>query len=137
MIAITGGGTGGHLVIAKAIKEELNRRGIKPIYIGSTGGQDKAWFEHDEGFEKVYFLQSQGVVNKKGLQKLLSLSNIVRSALSCRTLFKEHNIQAVFSVGGYSAAPASFAALLFKKALFIHEQNAIEGKLNTLLKPFS
>jgi len=26
-IAITGGGTGGHLTIAKAIKEELNRRG--------------------------------------------------------------------------------------------------------------
>ena len=137
MIAITGGGTGGHLVIARAIKEELNRRGIKPIYIGSTAGQDKAWFEHDEGFEKVYFLPSQGVVNKKGLQKLLSLSNIVRSALACRSLFKEHHIQAVFSVGGYSAAPASFAALLFRKALFIHEQNAIEGKLNTLLKPFS
>ena len=51
MIAITGGGTGGHLVIAKAIKEELNRRGIKPIYIGSTSGQDKAWFENDTGFE--------------------------------------------------------------------------------------
>ena len=57
MIAITGGGTGGHLVIARAIKEELNRRGIKPIYIGSTAGQDKAWFEHDAGFEKTYFLE--------------------------------------------------------------------------------
>ena len=34
MIAITGGGTGGHLKIAKVIKNELNKRGIKPIYIG-------------------------------------------------------------------------------------------------------
>ena len=65
MIAITGGGTGGHLVIAKAIKEELNRRGIKPIYIGSTAGQDKDWFEADSGFEACYFLPSSGVVNKK------------------------------------------------------------------------
>lgn len=44
MIAITGGGTGGHLVIAKAIKEELIKRGIPCIYIGSEAGQDKQWF---------------------------------------------------------------------------------------------
>ena len=117
MIAITGGGTGGHLVIARAIKEELNRRGIKPIYIGSTGGQDKAWFENDEGFEKVYFLHSQGVVNKKGFKKILSLVDIIRSAFSCHAIFREHRIQAILSVGGYSAAPASLAALLFGKAL--------------------
>ncbi|AFL69031.1 undecaprenyldiphospho-muramoylpentapeptide beta-N-acetylglucosaminyltransferase [Sulfurospirillum barnesii] len=137
MIAITGGGTGGHLVIAKAIKEELNQRGIKAIYIGSNSGQDKAWFEHDEGFEQKYFLESRGVVNKKGIQKLLSLMTIVRSSFTCKALFKKHNIHAVFSVGGYSAAPASLGALLSRLPLYIHEQNAIQGKLNTLLRPFS
>jgi len=137
MIAITGGGTGGHLVIAKAIKEELNHRGIKPIYIGSTAGQDRAWFEGDSGFSHTYFLESQGVVNKKGLQKLRSLFAIVQSAFTCNALFKKHAITSVFSVGGYSAAPASFAALFTCKPLFIHEQNAITGKLNTLLKPFA
>lgn len=137
MIAITGGGTGGHLVIARAIKDELNKRGIKPIYIGSIAGQDKAWFENDTGFEQTYFLESQGVVNKKGLKKLLSLFTILRSAFTCKTIFKRHDIQKVFSVGGYSAAPASFGALLSHMPLYIHEQNAIQGKLNTLLKPFA
>jgi UDP-N-acetylglucosamine--N-acetylmuramyl-(pentapeptide) pyrophosphoryl-undecaprenol N-acetylglucosamine transferase len=137
MIAITGGGTGGHLVIAKAIKEELNLRGIKPIYIGSTAGQDKAWFEGDVGFSHTYFLESQGVVNKKGFQKLFSFFRILKAAFTCQALFKHHGITRVFSVGGYSAAPASFAALLTCKPLFIHEQNAIKGKLNTLLKPFA
>jgi len=136
MIAITGGGTGGHLVIARAIKEELNRHGIKPIYIGSTAGQDKAWFEHDAGFEKTYFFESQGVVNKKGIRKLLVLFCILRSAFTCKTLFKKHQIDALFSVGGYSAAPASFGALLCGIPLYIHEQNAIQGKLNSLLRPF-
>jgi UDP-N-acetylglucosamine--N-acetylmuramyl-(pentapeptide) pyrophosphoryl-undecaprenol N-acetylglucosamine transferase len=136
MIAITGGGTGGHLVIARAIKEELNRRGIKPIYIGSTAGQDQTWFEHDEGFEQTYFLQSQGVVNKKGVRKLLVLFSILRSAFTCKTLFKKHQIDALFSVGGYSAAPASFGALFSRIPLYIHEQNAIQGKLNSLLRPF-
>ena len=137
MIAITGGGTGGHLVIARAIKEELNKRGLKPIYIGSTAGQDKAWFEADTGFEKTYFLESRGVVNKKGLHKLLALFSIMRSAFTCKTIFKDHKIKYVFSVGGYSAAPASFGALLSGIPLYIHEQNAIQGKLNSLLRPFS
>lgn len=137
MIAITGGGTGGHLVIARAIKEELNKRGMKPIYIGSTNGQDQSWFESDEGFEKTYFLQSQGVVNKKGFKKILSLFAIIQSAFTCKAIFKEHHITKVFSVGGYSAAPASIGAIIANIPLYIHEQNAIKGKLNTLLKPFS
>lgn len=137
MIAITGGGTGGHLVIAKAIKEELNKRGIKPIYIGSTRGQDKAWFEKDEGFTHTYFLPSQGVVNKSGIHKIVALIDIIKSSFTCRAIFKRHHINKVFSVGGYSAAPASLSAILSRIPLYIHEQNAIKGKLNTLLKPFS
>jgi len=136
-IAITGGGTGGHLKIAKVIKDELNKRGIKPIYIGSTSGQDRAWFEKENGFEKVYFLNSSGVVNKKGLKKITSLANIFKLSIQAQKILKKHNIQKVFSVGGFSAAPASFAAVFSKKELFIHEQNAHIGSLNKLLKPFS
>ena len=137
MIAITGGGTGGHLVIAKAIKEELNKRGIKPIFIGSTYGQDKAWFENDEGWQEKYFFDTSGVVNKRGLNKLASLGNILKHTVKTREIFKKHKITKVFSVGGYSAAPASFRAILFNKEYFIHEQNAYIGRLNKLLKPFA
>ena len=133
-IAITGGGTGGHLTIAKAIKEALNDQGMKPIFIGSTHGQDRTWFEEDEGFEAKYFFETSGVVNQKYLGKITSLAKIIKSAIACRTLFKKHKIDAVFSVGGYSAAPASFASVFFRKKLFIHEQNAVLGRLNKLLK---
>ncbi|MDD3325045.1 MAG: UDP-N-acetylglucosamine--N-acetylmuramyl-(pentapeptide) pyrophosphoryl-undecaprenol N-acetylglucosamine transferase [Sulfurospirillaceae bacterium] len=137
MIAITGGGTGGHLVIAKALKEEFNKLGIKPIYIGSSKGQDKLWFENSEGFEDKYFLNSQGVVNQKGLKKLISLFYVLKLLFTCRDIFKKHNIKKVICVGGYSAAPASICAVILGKKLYIHEQNAISGKLNTLLKPFA
>ena len=136
-IAITGGGTGGHLKIAKVIKEELNKRGIKPIYIGSTSGADKEWFENDSGFEEKYFLHSGGVVDKKGLKKIVSLGTIIKLSFQAKKILKSHNIKAVFSVGGYSAAPASFAAVLTNTPLFIHEQNAHIGSLNKFLKPFS
>ncbi len=136
MIAITGGGTGGHLKIAKVIMQELNKKGIKPVYIGSIQGADKAWFENEEGFCEKYFLSSSGVVNKKGISKISSLGNIAKLSFEAKKILKKHSIKAVFSVGGYSAAPASFAAVFSRTPLFIHEQNAHIGNLNKILKPF-
>ena len=134
-IVITGGGTGGHLTIAKAIKEELNKRGIKPIFIGSTYGQDRAWFEEDEGWGEKFFFETSGVVNKKGFAKLGALKDILKATIKAKDIFKKYSIDAIFSVGGYSAAPASFAAIMMKKKFYIHEQNAVMGRLNKLLAP--
>ena len=92
MIVICGGGTGGHLAIARSFCDELNRRDIKPIFIGSTSGQDKFWFENDENFLEKFFLPSSGVVNKRGFAKLKSLTNIVNLALKCRKIFKTRKI---------------------------------------------
>ncbi len=136
MIAITGGGTGGHLTIAKAIKEELNKRGIKPVFIGSTYGQDMEWFKEDKGFKEKYFFDTSGVVNKKGFDKFSSIFSILNYSFKCKNIFKKHEIKKIFSVGGYSAAPSSFASIFFSKELYIHEQNSITGSLNKILKPF-
>lgn len=137
MIAITGGGTGGHLAIARCLMQSAKKQGIECIYIGSENGQDKLWFEQELTFEQRYFLSSSGVVNKKGLSKISSFAHIIKLALSVKKILKEHKIKVVFSVGGYSSAPASFAALMSNIPLFIHEQNSKMGSLNSLLKPFS
>ena len=137
MIVITGGGTGGHLIIAKAIKDELNKRGIYPVFIGSTYGQDRAWFENDKGFSATYFLDSRGVVNKGFFGKIYQLFRMFKFSLEVKKIFKKHHVKKVFSVGGFSAAPAVFAAIFFKKELFIHEQNAIIGSLNKFAKVFA
>jgi len=136
LIAITGGGTGGHLRIAKIIKEEFNRHGIKPLYIGSNGGQDREWFENDTGFEETLFLNSRGIVNKNIIGKFLQLINIAIQSFKLFPYYKKHNITKIFSVGGYSAAPAVFAAIVLGKKLYIHEQNAKIGLLNRISRPF-
>lgn len=137
MVAITGGGTGGHLAIARAFCAQFKGLGENSIFIGSMSGQDKMWFENDENFTARYFLQSSGVVNKQGLAKIFSLFNIIKSALKCCKIFRQNGIKVVVSVGGYSAAPAAFAALLCGLPLFIHEQNAKTGRLNELLRKFA
>jgi len=134
-IVMTGGGTGGHLAIIKAVKEHL--KGEELIYIGSTKGQDQAWFAQDSDFVKTYFLESRGVVNQGLIGKIGSLWKIFTSALKVRRILKAHEARVVFSVGGFSAAPAALAAKLTRIPLIIHEQNAALGSLNKLLKPYA
>ncbi|EMG30148.1 undecaprenyldiphospho-muramoylpentapeptide beta-N- acetylglucosaminyltransferase, partial [Campylobacter showae CC57C] len=81
-IVICGGGTGGHLAVAKALNEELVSRGCRTIFVGSSSGQDKMWFENDAAFSEKFFLPSSGVVNKRGLGKFFRLFNIQNLALN-------------------------------------------------------
>ena len=132
-IVMTGGGTGGHLTIIKAVKEELLDQEL--IYIGSTKGQDQAWFAEDKQFKATHFLDTQGVVNQGLLGKFKSAFMLIKATFQAKKILKESNAKVVFCVGGFSAAPTSFAAKLLNIPLVIHEQNAAIGSLNKLLRP--
>jgi len=134
-IVMTGGGTGGHLAIIKAVKEHLSSQVL--VYIGSTKGQDKQWFEHDTDFKTHYFFQTRGVVNQGFLGKVTSLWMMAKATLQALKLLRKHKAKVVFSVGGFSAAPTAFAAKILRIPLVIHEQNAALGSLNKVLKPFA
>ena len=135
-ILLTGGGTGGHLAIVRALKEALLDEGIRPFYIGSESGQDRAWFEADETFAGKLFLPTRGVVNRRGWGRAAAMADILKSTAQAKRFMRNNGVSAVLSVGGFSAAPAAFAALVSGVPLFIHEQNAVPGRLNRLLRPF-
>jgi len=141
-IIMTGGGTGGHLAIIKAVKEALVKGQLyddfaKLVYIGSTQGQDKKWFEEDEDFAARYFFETRGVVNQSKLGKIKSLWMLFKAFLQARKLLKKHHASVVFSVGGFSSAATAFAAKSMGIPLVIHEQNAALGSLNKLLKKYA
>ncbi|RXJ99710.1 UDP-N-acetylglucosamine--N-acetylmuramyl-(pentapeptide) pyrophosphoryl-undecaprenol N-acetylglucosamine transferase [Arcobacter sp. CECT 8986] len=137
-VVITGGGTGGHLKVAKAFIDEFYKRGTPAIFIGSTSGQDRAWFENDKKLKKAIFLDTKGVVNKNLLGKIGSLFKIGKEVNHCLDIFDTADVQTVISVGGFSAAPATFAAILsYGCKLYIHEQNSKMGKLNEITSKFA
>ncbi len=151
-IIMTGGGTGGHLAIIRAVKEALiagsseevvgsREQGAEEssqlIYVGSTKGQDRAWFGEDEDFVQKYFFETRGVVDQGALGKVKSLLMMAKATLRSIKILREHKAKVVFSVGGFSAAPMAFAAKLTGTPLVIHEQNAAIGSLNKLLKPYA
>jgi len=132
---MTGGGTGGHLAIIKAVKEHLEESEL--VYVGSTKGQDKQWFENDDDFAHTYFFETRGVVNQGALGKVRSLLMMAKAMFKSIKIIRKHKASVVFSVGGFSAAPMAFAAKLTGTPLVIHEQNAALGSLNKLLKPYA
>ena len=150
-IVMTGGGTGGHLAIIKAVKEQLvknNEQRVmsneKPksgdevlVYIGSTMGQDRQWFGEDDDFEQKYFLETRGVVNQGMMGKVKSIMMLAKATREAMKLLDEYDAKVVFSVGGFSSAATSFAAKLKGIPLVIHEQNAALGSLNKVLKPYA
>ena len=137
-VVITGGGTGGHLKVADAFIEEFYNRGTSVVFIGSSNGQDKAWFEHDRRLKKAIFLDTKGVVNKNFLGKITSLLNIFSKTMYCLNFYSRNDVRTVVSVGGFSAAAATFASILkFGCKLYIHEQNSKMGKLNEITQRFA
>lgn len=134
-IALTGGGTGGHLAIVESVKDTLAFDNL--IYIGSSYGQDQKWFQGDRGFEATYFLDSKGVANQSIFGKIASIGWLLKSIFEAYKILGKHNTKVVFCVGGFSAAPASIAAILRRIPLVIHEQNAHIGLLNRILRPFA
>jgi len=136
-LIFTGGGTGGHLVIALSLAETARSHGHTVMFIGSTSGQDRQWFANSTLFDEVHFLETTGVVNKSGFGKLGALWKVFKALLKSRALIRSFHADAVVSVGGFSAAPASMAAVVSGTPLYIHEQNAVTGKLNRLLRPYA
>jgi UDP-N-acetylglucosamine--N-acetylmuramyl-(pentapeptide) pyrophosphoryl-undecaprenol N-acetylglucosamine transferase len=131
-VVITGGGTGGHLSVAKSFIEEFYKRGYEIIFIGSSRGQDKQWFEHEDKISQKYFFETKGVVNQSFLGKFVSLWMIFKAVLKSIKIMKKNDVKKVISVGGFSAASGSFGAIASKRDFYIHEQNSVMGKLNKI-----
>ena len=76
-------------------------------------------------------------MNRVFLAKLWALFKIFRAVLKARGILKKEKVDAVIAVGGYSAAAATFAAYTKSIPFFIHEQNAVMGRLNSVMKPYA
>ena len=88
-LCITGGGTGGQLMIAKALAEASKELHVKTVFIGSTSGQDRKYFENSDLFDEKYFLETTGIVNKKGFSKIKALFKVFKAFLKVRKILKK------------------------------------------------
>jgi len=130
-IVIAGGGTGGHVIPAIAVAEELVVQGGNVRFIGVKNRIESklvpaAGFGID--FIKVKPLKGGGLT---GLA--LGIGAIPLSSLQAASLLGKLSPSAVLGVGGYVAGPVVLAAKMAGIPTAILEQNATVGLTNILL----
>jgi len=139
-IVFTGGGTGGHVYPNIAIYEVLREQypGSAFLYIGTARGAESRIVKnipHPIAFAEIV---SRGMPqNMKSLAGLVSVFHILRGAIRSYFILKRFKPDIVIGSGGYVAAPVLLAASVLKLKVFIHEQNAVPGRMNQLMARFA
>lgn len=128
-IALTAGGSGGHVFPAIALSHVLSERGWSITLMTDKRGQA---FAKDISDVKIRYIRTsnlRGGVSKK----LIGLVELGSGILHAYTLLKRIKPSAAVGFGGYSSIPTVWAATGLRIPTLIHEQNAVLGRANRLL----
>jgi UDP-N-acetylglucosamine--N-acetylmuramyl-(pentapeptide) pyrophosphoryl-undecaprenol N-acetylglucosamine transferase len=129
---MAGGGTGGHVIPALAVANELRSRGHRVFFLGTDRGLE-AKLVPAAGYEMKRI--SIGALNRVGLrQKLATVMRLPIVTAACAPLLR--SASAVFSMGGYVAGPPVMAALLRRVPVVVMEPNAVPGFTNRVIGRF-
>lgn len=134
-VMIMAGGTGGHIFPGLAVAEALKRQAAGVSWLGTPTGLENrlvpaAGIELDR-------IAITGLRGRGWLGWLAAPWRIMRAVLDARRILERRRPRCVLSLGGYVAGPGALAARLMGIPLVIHEQNAIAGLTNRLLRPLA
>jgi len=129
--AVTAGGTGGHVLPALAVADELESAGIERSRIGFIGGT--------RGIE-VDAVPAAGLdfvgIDVRGLRRSWRLGAVVanigalwsmcRGALRARRVLRRSGARAVVALGGYASVPAVLAPPR-RVGVYVYESNSVPG----------
>ena len=126
---LAAGGTGGHMVPAHAVAEELMARGHHVALVTDERG---AKIPHIFENAQKHVLPA-GRMQGGPLGWARGFKSILAGRAMARRLYETFEPTAVVGFGGYPALPALLAALKDGIPTAIHEQNAVLGRVNRLL----
>jgi UDP-N-acetylglucosamine--N-acetylmuramyl-(pentapeptide) pyrophosphoryl-undecaprenol N-acetylglucosamine transferase len=126
---LAAGGTGGHMIPAHALAEELRGRGHGVLLITDERGRRFPGI-----FEQVpVHVLPAGRLGGGPIGWLKAVGAVARGRAEAKRLYREHRPDAVIGFGGYPAFPALLAASALRIPTILHEQNAVMGRVNRLL----
>ncbi|MCJ7525976.1 MAG: glycosyltransferase [Candidatus Aminicenantes bacterium] len=136
----TGGGTGGHvypnLAIFEALKEKYPDADF--LYIGTKKGSEAAIIRALPQPMEFVHVPSRGLPqNVRSLKTFFAMAAIFLGSIKSFFILRKFKPDIIIGSGGYVAAPVLLAAALLKIKVFIHEQNAVPGRLNLFVARFA
>lgn len=136
-VIIAAGGTGGHIspgvALAEVLSEKAKQFGFDSVYIHSLVRNKNNPDLLNPPCEVVWHNISQLGGLKTIIYPFLFLYPFLKTVLTFRKL----KINAVIGMGGYSSLPAILYAILFRKALYLCEQNCVPGKITRVFARFA
>jgi len=134
-IILAGGGTGGHVIPALAIAEELRRGGHVAAFVGTRRGIETRLVPK-AGFP--LYLVKVGALNRVSFAtRLRTLIGLPLSIFTAMRILRSFRAQAVIGVGGYAAGPATIAAVLLRIPVILFEPNVVPGYANRAVARFA
>ena len=126
---LAAGGTGGHMIPAHALAEELLARGHRVALItDDRGARIPGLFDNVQ----VHVLPA-GRLSGGPIGWLKAVKSIATGRVMALRLYETFLPSAVIGFGGYPAFPALLAARRDRIPTLIHEQNAVLGRVNRLM----
>jgi len=131
-VLIAGGGTGGHIIPALAVADELARKyRAEILFVGTPRGMESRLVPA-AGF-RLHLIEVGPLKNVSLATRLNPMLDLPRSLLACRRLIREFKPDVVLGVGGYASGPGMAAALLLHIPTMAFEPNAMPGLANRLV----
>jgi UDP-N-acetylglucosamine--N-acetylmuramyl-(pentapeptide) pyrophosphoryl-undecaprenol N-acetylglucosamine transferase len=129
---LAGGGTGGHVIPALAIAQQLRKDyGAEALFIGTARGIENRLVPA-AGFSLR--LVQVGGLNRVSLKtRLKTFYDLPRAVWDSRRILAEFQPDVVIGVGGYASGPAMLAALLRRIPTLVFEPNFVPGFANRLV----
>ncbi|MBC8122911.1 MAG: undecaprenyldiphospho-muramoylpentapeptide beta-N-acetylglucosaminyltransferase [Gemmatimonadaceae bacterium] len=127
-LLIAASGTGGHIFPALAVALELSE-----FEIHWLGVPDRLETTLVPAAYTLHTFPLQGLARKPGLQWIKSALQLWVAYRRTRLLIEQKRFAAVFTTGGYIAAPAVLAARSSGIPVILHESNALPGKVTRSL----
>ncbi|MDP2621927.1 MAG: undecaprenyldiphospho-muramoylpentapeptide beta-N-acetylglucosaminyltransferase [Hyphomicrobiales bacterium] len=130
---LAAGGTGGHLFPAQALAEELGQRGWHVhLATDARGGR----FRDSFPAEAVHVLPAATVGARSPLALAKTAWTLMAGFFAAWSLIGRIKPSVAVGFGGYPTVPPILAAWARRVETCVHEQNAIMGRANRLLKRF-
>lgn len=131
-VVIAGGGTGGHIIPALAIANQLRAECEADIlFIGTPRGLESKLVPQ-AGYPLSLIKVGQ-LKNVSLLTRARTLLDLPLSVFRCMRMLRDYRPNAVIGVGGYASGPAMQAAQLLRIPTLAFEPNAVPGLANRLV----
>lgn len=131
-IIIAGGGTGGHVIPALAIAQQLKKQfGAEVLFIGTARGIETRLVPQ-AGFP-LKLVQVGALKNVSPLTRAKTIFDLPRAIAASSRMLTDFDPEVVIGVGGYASGPAMVAAIRRRLPTLAFEPNVVPGFANRMI----